>query len=336
MNDAQAPRRAYFASLSTPELIVSATVERGRFDQADLALIREELGRRGLDADRLAVPSAPTGETLGITPEAFATPLPGAWLWWREGWQLFSRHFGFLAATSLVFTFPFWLLDSQLSQAHDFNLSLGLAAHLLFRVAYDSLAAACVFQGLHRRMVHGRGSVGLALAKGMQCWGRVFRESVKAYGLALGLPVLLFASGRSVDAVALKVFAWIFLVFPGTYLLTQVLWVQPVAVCQVHEPEVLSRSRRYSRGRTFRLYSFLILSLAVMLLGEVAIEITKAILPKPVLEPAGAYFLSTLSLLLLKTTGLVGYYHVSSQAAVQPADSVATALPEPPGLAPQP
>jgi hypothetical protein len=315
MNDAQAPRRAYFASLSTPDLIVCATVERGRYEESDLALIHQELVKRGVNPEKLAIPMAPFGPILGITPAAFSGPLPWAWSWWGESWQLFSRHFNFLAAMAAVFTLPLWFFQRALANTHDRDLSVGLVAHVLFLVAFDSLLAASVFNGLHRRMSQGRGSVGSAVANGMQSWGRVFRESLKAYGLALGVPLLLYAAGQSNDSVGFKVWAWILLAYPGSYLFIRVFWVQAIAICKSDEPHVFPLSRRYSRGRVLQLYWFLQVALVVTILQAIVISIVKAILPKPLLEPAAVYFIGTMAWILSKTTLLVGYYHVSAAAA---------------------
>ncbi len=81
MNDEQAPRRAYFASLATPDLIVCATVERERYSATDLELITEELSRRGVDTERLVVPAAGGGQPLGVTPTMYSAPLPAAVSW---------------------------------------------------------------------------------------------------------------------------------------------------------------------------------------------------------------------------------------------------------------
>jgi hypothetical protein len=336
MTDETAPRRAYFASLSTPDLMVCCTVESERYQAPDLALIRQELARRGVDVDRLAVPTAPTGDILGVAPSVFSGPLPTAWSWWGEGWQLFTRHFGFLAALAGVFTVPLWIVNRALSSTHDRDLSPGLLAQVLFLVAFDSLLAASVFNGLHRRMSEGRGSVGIAIAKGMSCWARVFRESLKAYGLVFGPPLLLFALGQTGNETGWKVLAWLWLFYPGSYFLTRVFWIQPLAICKREERNIFPLSRRYSRGRLPRLYWFLYLGVVVFFAGLLTVAIVKGILPKPVLEPAGGYFAWTMLLILFKTTLLVGYYHVAAHPDAEPQVAEPGALPQPPGLPQQP
>lgn len=335
MIDDSAPRRAYFASLSTPDLIVCATVERNRYDSSDIEIIRAELVRRGVNVDRLAVPTAPFGDVLGVTPGAFSTPLPTGGTWWREGWQVFSRHLGFLATVAGVFTLPLWVIDRALTDTHHRDLSLGHLAHLLVIVAMDSLIAASVFNGLHRRMSQGSGSVGLAIANGIVCLGRVFRESLKAYAIAFGPSVLLFAIGQSNDESGLKALAWIWGVGPGSYLLMRVIWVQPLAICKQGEPNLFELSRRYSRGRLPTLYWFVFLLVLTLFIGTMCIALEKAILPGPVLEPVAIYFSSLLLTIFLKVAFLIGYYHVSAHPDAKPQAAGSQALPSPPGLTPQ-
>ncbi len=336
MIDDSAPRRAYFASLPTPDLIVCATVERSRYDSSDIELIRAELVRRGVNVDRLVVPIAPFGDVLGVTPGAFSTPLPSGGAWLREGWQVFTRHLGFLATLAGVFTLPVWIIDRALTDTHHRDLSLGYLAHLLFIVALDALLAASVFNGLHRRMSQGSGSVGLALANGIVCLGRVFRESLKAYALAFGPSVLLFAIGQSNDETGLKVLAWIWGVYPGSYILMRVIWVQPLAICKQGEPNLFALSRRYSRGRLLTIYWFLFLCVLTLLIGTMCIALVKAILPGPVLEPIAMCFAGLLLSIFLKVAFLIGYYHVSAHPDARPQAAGSQALPSPPGLTPQP
>lgn len=334
MNDAHAPRRAYFASLSTPDLIVCCTVERSRYEASDLDLIRQELVKRGVNVDRLAIPGPPPGEVLGITPAAFTGPLPGAVRWWGEGWSLFTRHLRFVAALAAVLTLPLMILSGALEHTHDGDLSVGFIAHVLFLVAFDALLTSALFNGLHRRMTEGRGSVGRALANGLQCWGRVFRESLKAVGLAFGLPLFMFSLGVKDDVEGLKVWAWLLAIYPGSYLFLRVFWVQALAICKRGDNQIFRQSRRFAKGRILSMYWFLIVTLTVMLLGILATMIVKAILPKPALEPIGVYFAGCLMLSLVKTTILVGFFHVSAYPDARPAGSEASALPQPPGLEP--
>ena len=336
MIDDSATRRAYFASLSTPDLIVCATVERSRYDAADIELIHSELVRRGVNVERLAVPTAQFGDVLGVTPSAFSTPLPGGSEWWREGWQVCSRHLGFLATIAGVFTLPLWIIDRALNDAHNRDLSLGHLAHLLVIVALDALLAASVFNGLHRRMSQGSGSVGMAIASGIASLGRVFRETAKAYALAFGPSVLLFAIGQSNEETGLKALAWVWGCTGGVYfLLMRVFWVQPIAICTQGEKNLFELSRRYSKGRFWTLYWFLILSVLTLFIGAMCMALEKAILPGPVLEPVAIYFSCLMLMIFLKVTLLIGYYHVSAHPDSKPQTAESQALPSPPGLTPQ-
>jgi hypothetical protein len=313
MNDQPAERRAYFASLATPDLIVCATVERATFSQIDLELIRAELMRRGVDPERLAVPVAPVQAPLGPTPDSFQGPLPGALDWWRETWQLFSRHARFLSLLALVVYLPFFLLRQTLGPLHSGH-ALALLAGALLALAFDALYAAATLKGLCRLMTHSHCSVGRAAALGVQHWTWVFQKTLKAAAIAFGIPFVLWIGGQATGAEGLQVLAVFLAVYPGVYLLLRYLWVQPLAVLkpEVHNPLSESRIRmqdRYRRGLGFVLL-LVIAGWSVVVVGA----IVEAILPGRALDLLVSGYLYALFAVFTKTALLVGYLHLISCA----------------------
>jgi hypothetical protein len=338
MNDQPAQRRAYFASLATPDLIVCATVERATFSAADIELIREELLRRGVDPERLAVPAEPVQTRFGPTPESFQGPLPGALDWWRESWELFTRHLRFLSLLALVIHLPYFLLSQTLGSAQAGRFSLGLIAGVFLLLAFDAVYAAAVLKGLCRLMTQSHCSVGRAVALGVQHWTRVFKMTLKAAAIAFGIPFVLWVGGQTSDNAGLSVLGVFLAIYPGVYLLLRFVWVQPLATLkpELHNP--LAESRNRMRGRYRQVLGFLAL-LAVAGWGVVVCAaIVEAILPGRALDQLLSGYLYALFAVFTKTALLVGYLHLiscsgnGSDPAAPGAEAAQIPLPPPPSL----
>jgi len=333
MNNAgDTPRRAYFASQPTPDLILFATVERDGQTPEDLILIEDELSRRGVDPQRLAVPAHDGPTALGLSPSAFTGPMPGAARWWRESWKLFQRNFGFLATMATALLIPWLALSVSLAGTHDWNLSLGMIAHVLAIVALDALWASSVFCGLNHRLTKGHCSAGRAIALGISRWGHVFKQTLKVVGLAFGVPIILGGLGGASGEEAFIAWGIILAIYPGIQILIRYLWVQPLAICKPNEPEIFDLSVRYSKRRYGLILGFLVLSALVGWVASLFMLITKQILPGAFLEALGTNYLFILLALLYKTTLLVGYYHVQAHPDAAPKTGVDDAMPAPPEL----
>jgi hypothetical protein len=337
MNDQPAERRAYFASLATPDLIVCATVERTTFSAADLELIRQELLRRGVDPERLAVPVTPVSTPTGPTPESFQGPLPGAWDWWRETWQLFTRHARFLSLVALVVYLPYFLLRQTLGPSHsDHVLSLLAGAFLV--LAFDALYVTAALKGLCRLMTQNHCSVGRAVALGVQHWTRVFQKTLKAASIAFGIPFVLWLVGQATDAEGLIVLGVLAAIYPGLHFLLRYIWVQPLAVLKPEVANPLSESRNRMQGRYRRVFGFLVLLSLAGWTVVVAGAIVEAILPGRALDQLVSGYLYALFAVLTKTAFLVGYLHLiscygnGSQTAAPGAGNEQVPMPPPPSL----
>jgi hypothetical protein len=333
MNDpGDTQRSAYFAAQATPDLILWATVERGAQTPDGLLQIEEELSRRGVDPLRLAVPTAGGPSPLGLSKSAFSGPLPSAARWWRESWQLFGRNSGFLATMAVALLIPWLLLSVSLAGTHDWNLSLGMIAHVLAIVALDALWASSVFCGLNRRLTEGHCSAGRAIALGVARWGHVFRQTLKVVGLAFGIPIIFIGLGGSTGEDAFIAWGIILAIYPGTQILIRYLWVQPLSICKPNEPEIFDFSVRYSRRRYGLLFGYFLLSGLVAWAAALIMLIAEQILPGAFLETLGTEYLFILLALLFKTSLLVGYYHVSAHPDAAPKAGVDDAMPPPPVL----
>jgi hypothetical protein len=333
MNNAgDTQRRAYFAGQPTPDLILFATVERGTQSSDDLLLIEEELSRRGVDPQRLAVPADGGPTALGLSPSAFTGPMPGAARWWRESWQLFQRNFGFLATMAVALLIPWLILSVSLGGTHDWNLSLGMIAHVLAIVALDALWASSVFCGLNHRLTQGHCSAGRAIALGIARWGHVFKQTLKVVGLAFGVPIIFVGLGGSQGEEAFIAWGIILAIYPGIQILIRYLWVQPLSICKPNEPEIFDLSVRYSKRRYRLIFGFLLMSALVGWVAATIMLITKQILPGGFLEALGTKYEFILLALLYKTTLLVGFYHVQAHPDAAPKAGVDAAMPPPPEL----
>jgi hypothetical protein len=333
MNEPTPERRAYFASLPTPDLIVCATVEHGTFSAADLELIREELERRGIDPDRLAVPGTTPDSELAARREEFSGPLPTVGTWWGEGWRLFQRYLKFVALLVLVLFIPRLLLDFSLGSMHSMRLSLPLLAHVFVVLGFDALFVACTLRGLCRHMTRGHCSVGRAIALGLERWTWVFINTLKLSALALGIPFLCFVWAASIGDAGPRAVGIILLIYPGIHLLLRYAWVQPIAVLHPDVRSPLAESARLMKGRYGRLLGLLLLVIVAGLVVLLAGLILRLFLPGAFLEALGTGYLLVGFIVFVKTIILVGYLHlVSSPNARSPQPPASEALPPPPPL----
>jgi hypothetical protein len=333
MNEPTPERRAYFASLSTPDLILCATVEHETYSEADLETIREELERRGIDPERLAVAGASAESELAARREEFSGPLPTLGTWWGEGWRLFHRYMKFLALLVLVLFIPRLLLDLSLGSMHSMRMSLPLLAHVFVVLGFDALFAACTLRGLCRHLTRGHCSVGRAVALGLERWSWVFINTVKLSALALGLPFLCFVWSAGIGEAGPRAVGVILLIYPGVYLLLRYAWVQPIAVLHPDVRSPLAESARLMKGRYGRLLGLLMLVIVVGWVVFLAGLILRLFLPGALLEALGTGYLVVGFLVFVKTIILVGYLHlVSSPSTAAQQEPSTQLLPPPPPL----
>ena len=335
MNAASTERQAYFASLSTPDLIVCATVERASFSAEDLESISAELRTRGIDPERLAVPANAAAPLGRMTPRDFAGPLTSVGQWWTESWRLFTAEFGFVALVTLVVFLPRWVLDGTLGSMHRWDFSFGTIAHLFVVLAFDALFAAAIIRGLYRRMKDGHCSVGRAVALGMERWGWVFRNTLKFAALALGLPVFFFMLNQNPGMEGIVSLGIILLIYPGIYVLIRYAWVQPLASLEPGLVTPLVESKRMSQGRYKKILGFF---LVFMLAGWgtfIATLIVQAILPGRMLESLASGYIFAMLVAFMKVALLVGYFHVRSQpltGSSSQGEFDGSRIPDPPSL----
>lgn len=335
MNDRRAGRLAYFASLATSDLIVCATVERDSFSEEDQALIRDELFRRQIDPDKLALPGQSEHFRLGPTPESYTGPIPGAWAWWTEAWDLARRHGKFLATLTLVLALPFHLMLSTLKNTHDWNFSPGLLAHLFVILAFDTLLATSTIRGVCRRMTHGHCSVGRAVALGVDMWKRVFVVTLKAALITLGPGIFLIVLGATSGEEAGIVFGCMAIVFPGIYLLLRYIWTQPIAVLHSEFEDPMKQSKAYMENRYRHVFLFFLVGSGLMWAMFLSIVILSGLVPSGILEGLMGSYLFTGFWVLTKVALLVGYLHLVSNENQTP-DEVEAAPVEPQGDMPPP
>ena len=334
MTDTSTERRAYFASLATPDLIVCATIERGSFAPDDLAAIQDELLRRGIDPARLALPATADRSVPGPSPDYYSGPLPTAGRWWSEGWSLFTRHLAFLVPLSLVLFIPYFVLSSTLGGGESWILSIIMVASVLLYLAFDALVASAVLRGLCRRMTAGHCSLGRAASLGVQRWGWVLKNSLKALALSIGPGLALIALGATTDRDGAVAVGVILLIYPGIYFFLRYTWVQPLAALRTDIEDPLKTSRTLMEGRYGRLLAFMIL--AVVFGGMVALAgvISSAIMPGHFLDGFAWGFMSVLYAVCFKTAILVGFLHIGSSADLKDSGSSgdAATMPAPPSL----
>jgi hypothetical protein len=339
MTDVHAERRAYFAALATPDLIVCATVERASFSSDDLQLILEELRRRGVEPSRLAQPVV-TADATWSSIAYYQGPLPTAGAWWSEGWALFKKHFRFLALLTLVLMLPEFLLTYTIGEPESWELSFVLLAKVFLAIAFDSLVTAATLQGLCRHMRIGHCSVGRAIALGLEKWGWVFFNTFKALAIAFGIPFLLITLSERMtggDGGGLAALGVVLAVFPGVYLFLRYVWVQPLSALDPSVRNPLAESKRLMSGLYGRV--FLLLLIAAMIGGLVGLlaVILAAILPGQFLEGLVSNYVLQVFNVVVDTVMLAGYLHVRS-AQSQAGHSTAAApssgdeLPPPPPL----
>lgn len=339
MIDVQAERRAYFAALATPDLIVCATVERASFPPDDLQLILEELRRRGVDPSRLAQPVA-AADASWSSIAYYQGPLPTAGVWWSEGWTLFKKHFRFLVLLAFVLMLPEFLLTYTIGEAETWELSFALLAKRFLEIAFGSLLMAATLQGLCRHMRTGHCSVGRAMALGLEKWGWVFFNTCKVLAIAFGIPFLLITLSERMtgeDGGGLAALGILLALFPGVYLFLRYIWVQPLAALDpsVHNP--LAESKRLTSGLYGRVFLLLVIAALVGLLVWVLTLILEAILPGSFLEGLASNYVFQVFNVVVDTVMLAGYLHIRSthgQTAREPevAPASSAELPPPPPL----
>jgi hypothetical protein len=334
MTDTSTERRAYFASLATPDLIVCATIERGSFTPDDLVAIHDELLRRGVDPARLALPRAVGPQVTGPSPDFFSGPLPEVGRWWSEGWTLFTRHLSFLISLSLVLFVPYFVLSPSAGAADQWAFSLGMIASVLLMLASDALVTAAVLRGLCRRMTTGHCSLGRAISLGLERWAWVFKNSLKAFVLSVGPGLFLIALGASLDEGGLVALGVILLIYPGIPFFLRYTWVQPLAVLQPKNTDPLKASRQMMTGRYGRVLSFFILAAVLFGVAMLAGALARVFLPGRLLDSFAFGYAGELFTVCLKTALMVGFLHVNSSTASGPAGEAATqsAMPAPPAL----
>lgn len=328
MNDRRAGRLAYFASLATSDLIVCATVERESFSEEDQALIRDELFRRQIDPNKLAIPGQGEHLSLGPTPESYTGPIPGAWAWWSASWDLFKRHAKFLATLSLVLALPFHLMLSTLKNTHDWNFSPGLLAHLFVILAFDTLIATATIRGICRRMTRGHCSVGRAIAMGVDMWKGVFIVTLKTAAIALGPGMALIVLGTTSGEEAGLAFGILAFFFPGVYLMIRYIWAQPIAVLQPEIEDPLKLSKTYMENRYRHIFMFFIVGFGLMWATFLGIALLSTLVPSGILENLIGSYIFTGFWIFTKVAILVGYLHLMSN------ENVVTQTPEAPAEEP--
>jgi len=313
MVDARAERQAYFASLATPDLIVCATVERASFSGDDLQLIQEELVRRGVDPSRLAQPGGASAGPVWPSATFYSVPLPAISVWWREGWQVFKRYFGFLAALTLVLCIPEFILRNSLGAPHSGSLSFRLIADTFLLIAFRALFAAAVFQSLCRLMNTGHCSIGRAVALGLQRWSWVFVNGFKAAAIAFGIPFVLIVLGYSSGAEGFVALGVILTIFPGIYLALRYVWVQPLAALNPSVRNPLAESKLWMNGLYGRVLGFLVLGILFVAAAALGSAIVSALLPGDFLDSLAHEYITALTEVLFLAAFLVGYLHMLSQ-----------------------
>ncbi len=325
MNDRRAGRLAYFASLATSDLIVCGTVERDSFSEEDQALIRDELFRRQIDPNKLAMPGQGEHTSLGPTPESYTGPIPGAWAWWSASWDLYKRHGKFIATLSLVLALPFHLMLSTLKNTHDWNFSPGLLAHLFVILAFDTLLATATIRGICRRMTQGHCSVGRAIAMGVDMWKGVFFVTLKTAAIAVGLGMALIVLGATSDDEVPIVFGCIALFFPGVYLMLRYIWAQSIAVLHPEIEDPLKQSKAYMQDRYRHIFIFFIVGFGLMWATFLGIALLSSLVPSGILEDLIGSYIFTGFWIFTKVAILVGYLHLMSNGNVVTQDREAPA-----------
>lgn len=334
MTDSSTERRAYFASLATPDLIVCATIERGSFAPDDLAAIQDELLRRGVDPARLALPGISDRQIPGPSPQYYSGPLPTAGRWWSEGWALFTRHLAFLVPLTLVLYVPYALVTWPLEGAESWIISFAMVVSVLLFVAFDALLASAVYRGLCRRMTTGHCSLGRAASLGVQRWKWVLRNSLKALAISIGPGLFLIALGTTTGedgAIAVGVIA---LIYPGIYFFLRYIWVVPIAALKPEITDPLKTSRAMMEGCYGRVLAFLILAGLFGGLAALAGAISTAILPGHFLDSFSWGFISVLYWVCINTAVLVGFLHIGSSVGEKESGAAPdpSTMPSPPAL----
>ncbi len=180
----------------------------------------------------------------------------------KQGWQLYRKHFGIVAAVVVCVWLPLELLSSYMDAfvfgKDDFRKSFKFAQFL--ENFFGIIATAGVISIGCSSLSGGRPSFGGALSSGAGAWGRMFWTRLLS-GIALLVGLLL-------------------LVIPGVYLLVRLALVEPVAVCErVSGTTAMRRSYELTKGRFWLLFRLGLVLLGFLLGVLVAVILPTALIP---------------------------------------------------------
>jgi hypothetical protein len=180
----------------------------------------------------------------------------------KQGWQLYSQHFGFVAAVVIAVWLPVELLSSYMDQFvfGEDNWQKSIRFAIFLENFFGIIATAGVIAIGYFSLTGGPLTFGTALGMGAASWGRMWWTRL-IVGLALMGGLLL-------------------LIIPGLYLIVRLALVEPVIVCErVYGPTAMRRSFDLTKGRFWQVFRLGLVLLGVLLTTAVLGVVPTVLIP---------------------------------------------------------